>query len=211
MTRWQVGLVMGWLSMGLAGVWPVAADHGSSHEHPHAKPSSPLPAPQTPVSAAHQYFTNVVLVNQHGENMRLYSDLLKDKVVVIGSFFTQCEGACPMLSAKFAQLQDWLGERLQKQVYLILFTVDPETDTPEKLNTYAAKLKAKPGWYFMTGTKQHVDWALYKLGHYVEKKEAHRNIIIIGNEPTGLWKKALSVATAEDLVRILDSVLQDQG
>jgi protein SCO1/2 len=52
---------------------------------------------------------------------------------------------------------------------------------------------------------------LYKLGHYVEKKEAHRNIIIIGNEPTGLWKKALSVANAEDLVRILESVLQDQG
>ncbi len=63
----------------------------------------------------------------------------------------------------------------------------------------------------MTGTKRHVDWALYKLGHYIEKKEAHRNIIIIGNEQTGLWKKTLSMATVEDLVRILESVLQDQG
>ncbi len=211
MRRLSIWLFMGALSLALAGAWPVAADHGSSGEHSHAKPPSPQPAPEAPVSEAHKYFTDVVLVNQDGENMRLYSDLLKDKVVVIGSFFTQCEGACPMLSAKFAQLQEWLGDRLKKEVNLILFSVDPEIDTPEKLKTYAAKLKAKPGWYFMSGPKQNVDWALYKLGHYVEKKEAHRNIVIIGNEATGLWKKALSLAKAEDLVRILESVLQDQG
>src|SRR5262245_50280524 len=58
-------------------------------------------APSTPATTdkpAHKYFTDVVLVNQNGEQMRLYSDLLKDKVVIINSFFATCQGTClPMM------------------------------------------------------------------------------------------------------------------
>src|SRR5690242_17232145 len=39
----------------------------------------------TEQSPAHKYFTDVVLVNQNGEKMRFYSDLLKGKVVIINS------------------------------------------------------------------------------------------------------------------------------
>src|SRR3989442_12690167 len=42
---------------------------------------------QTP---AHKYFTDVVLINQNGEKMRFYSDLLQGNVVIINSFFATC-------------------------------------------------------------------------------------------------------------------------
>src|SRR4051812_40152094 len=38
-------------------------------------------------AAAQKYFTDVELLNQNGEKMRFYSDLLKDKVVVVNTFF----------------------------------------------------------------------------------------------------------------------------
>lgn len=164
-----------------------------------------------PVSEAEKYFTNVELINQDGETMRLYRDLLQGKVVVINTLFTECTGICPVMSRTFQKIQEHVGDRLGRDVHLISISVDPENDTPEKLKSFAQKFDARPGWYFLTGPKENVDFALRKLGGYVEDREAHNNIVLIGNEPTALWKKALGLAPARDLLPIVDSVLQDDG
>jgi protein SCO1/2 len=62
----------------------------------------------------------------------------------------------------------------------------------------------------MTGDKQNVDFALKKLGQFVDDKQDHLNIFIIGNERTGLWKKAFGLASPEELVKVVNSVLNDQ-
>jgi protein SCO1 len=162
-------------------------------------------------NAAHDYFTDVQLVNQNGDTMRLYSDLIDGKVVIINSFFASCSGSCPVMAGNFAQIQKHLGDRLGKDVNLISISVDPTADTPEKLKEYAARFHARPGWYFLTGKKANVDLALRKLGQYVDEKNDHFNIIIIGNERTGLWKKAFGLAKPDDLIPIVDSVLNDKG
>jgi protein SCO1/2 len=160
---------------------------------------------------AEQYFTNVKLLNQNGEPMRLYQDLLKGKVVVIDTIFTECTGICPVMSKTFQKIQEHVGDRLGRDVHLISISVDPTNDTPEKLKEFAEKFDAKPGWYFLTGPKQNVDFALQKLGGYVEDRENHSALVIIGNEPTGLWKKAMGLAPAAKILPIVDSVLNDEG
>jgi protein SCO1/2 len=160
--------------------------------------------------AAQKYFTDVSLVNQDGEAMRLYSDLLKGKVVVIDFFFATCQGTCLPMNRNLQKVQDSLGERLGKEVYLISISVDPAVDTPARLKEYAKKLNARPGWYFLTGEKANVDFALRKLGQYVENKQDHTNIFIIGNERTGLWKKAFGLAKPDELIKVVDSVVDDQ-
>ena len=62
--------------------------------------------------------------------MRLYSDLIKDKTVVINVMFTTCTGACPVMSGTLAKIQDHLGDRVGKDVNLISISVDPVNDTP---------------------------------------------------------------------------------
>jgi protein SCO1/2 len=161
-------------------------------------------------SAAQKYFTDVVLVNQNGEKMRLYSDLLKDKVVIIDFFFSTCQGVCLPLNRNLQKVQAALGDHVGKDVHLISVSVDPVTDTPAKLKEYAKTLDAKRGWYFLTGDKANVDFALNKLGGYVDAKENHTNIFIIGNERTGLWKKAFGLARSEELIKVVESVLNDQ-
>ncbi len=162
-------------------------------------------------SPAHKYFGDLKLVNQDGQEMRLYSDLMKDKTVVIDVMFTTCTGACPVMSGAFAKIQDHLGDRVGKDVNLISITVDPVNDTPAKLKEYSARFKARPGWYFLTGSKENVDAALKKLGQYVENREGHQNLFLIGNDRTGLWKKAFGLATPEELLPIVDSVVNDKG
>lgn len=160
-------------------------------------------------SPAHKYFTDVVLSDQNGNKLRFYSDLLKGKVVIINSFFATCTGSCLPMNRNLQKVQAALGDRVGKDVFIISISVDPGVDTPARLKAYAKTLGAGPGWYFLTGDKLDVDFALRKLGQYVEDKQDHTNIFIIGNEKTGLWKKAFGLAKSEELVKVVESVLND--
>lgn len=173
------------------------------------------PSKQTPSANAESptknYFTDVLLTNQNGEKMRFYSDLLKGKVVVINSFFATCTGSCLPLNRNLEKLQKALGDYMGKEVYFISISVDPTVDTPTALKAYAKKLNAGPGWYFLTGDKENVDFALKKIGQFVDNKTDHLNIFIIGNERTGLWKKAFGLAQDVELMKVVESVLNDKG
>jgi protein SCO1 len=168
-------------------------------------------AQQPEPPAAQKYFTDVQLVNQDGEKMRLYTDLLQGKTIIINSFFATCQGSCLPMMRNLQKVQDALGERLGKDVNMISISVDPSVDTPPALKAYAKKLQAKPGWYFLTGDKENVEFALRKLGQFVDTKESHLNIFIIGNERTGLWKKAFGLAKSEEIVKVVDTVVNDQS
>ena len=165
-------------------------------------------APQ--VSPAEKYFSDVELIDQDGQKHRFYNDILKNKVVVINTFFTTCTNICPPMNRNFEKMQEALGDRLGKAVFLISITVDPVTDTPPRLKEYSRRFHARPGWIFLTGKKENVDWALYKLGQYVESKDDHTSIFIIGNEPKGLWKKAFGLAQVDELIRIMEDVIADR-
>jgi len=169
------------------------------------KPAAPAESP------AQHYFGEIPLVNQNGQTMRLYSDVLKGRTVVINAMFTQCSGACPMMSNNMAKIQEWAGDRLGKDIYLVSISVDPANDTPAKMKEYAARFKARPGWYFLTGSKENVNAALAKLGQAVETREAHTNLFLVGNDKTGLWKKAFGLAKPDDLIPVVESVLNDKG
>jgi protein SCO1/2 len=172
-------------------------------------PPNPTASPAPNLSPAHKYFSDVELIDQNGEKFRFYSDLLKDKVVVISSFMATCISACPPKNRNLEKIQEAAGDRLGKDVLILSISVDPVTDTPEKLKDYAKRFHAQPGWHFLTGKKENVDWALYKIGQYTEDKQDHVNIIVMGNEGTGLWKKAFGLAAPADLIKVFESVLND--
>lgn len=175
-----------------------------------ASAQTTVPAPSTSgIGAAQRYFTDTVLVDQDGAEQRFYSDLIKDRVVIINTMFATCKDSCPCMAETFARLQDWLGSRLAKEVYMLSISVDAETDTPTRLKTYAQNFKAKPGWYFLTGRKANVETVLKRLGLYVDQKQEHLNIFLIGNDRTGLWKKAFGMAPTDQTIATLNSVLQD--
>lgn len=162
-------------------------------------------------AAGQKYFSDVALTTQNGDRVRLYSDLLQGRVVVIHSFFATCTGSCPMMTQTLAGMQRRLGERA-KDVLILSISVDPQADTPAVLKAYAEKMNAQPGWLFLTGEKANVDFALSRLGQLVEKKEDHQTVFIVGNEKTGLWKKVLAPkATPETLKDVVESVLDDKG
>lgn len=194
----------------LAGVFPTTqaqkpAPPTEPHDHSHMSNNAASSSP------AAKYFTDVELINQDGKKVRFYSDVLKGKTVIVNAFFTSCTSVCPPLNRNMEKIQEALGDRVGRDVFLVSMTVDPETDTPARMKEYAKKFHAGPGWLFLTGKKENLDWALYKLGQYVENKDDHQTVLIIGNEPTGLWKKAFGMANVAELVQVVESVVNDKG
>jgi len=167
------------------------------------------PQPPDP-RAAQQYFTDLPLVDHTGRSRRLYSDLLRGKVVVVNSFFTSCTASCPVVMGRMSQIQREVGDRLGRDVHMLSLTSDPTVDTPTKLKDYAARLGARPGWYLLSGEPANVRLALRKLGHAAETREAHPNVLIVGNERTGLWKKVFALAASDELVRLVRGVIVDR-
>jgi protein SCO1/2 len=160
--------------------------------------------------AARRHFTDVVLVDQDGRARRFYTDLLRDRVVVINTFYTSCSSSCPVVMGAMARIQAELGPLVGQEVHLLSLTVDPGTDTPGRLKAYAERLGARRGWYLLTGEAANVRLALRKLGQLETAPESHSNIVFVGNDRTGLWKKAFGLARPDDLVRLVRGVLADR-
>ena len=174
-----------------------------------ASPSTIVGVIDEVVKPSDHYLAHLPLVDQDGRRVDLYDDLIKGHTIVLNSFFASCTGSCPVMAKTFLLMQRRLGDRVGDDVILVSITVDPENDTPAKLKEYAERIGAKKGWYFLTGTPAQVDAALAKLGQYAEAREAHKNIIIAGNDRTGLWKKALAIAPSEDVWKVVESVVDD--
>lgn len=78
----------------------------------------------------------------------------KGKVYIAYFFFTSCGGPCPIMNSKANVLQAELSDAPDFRI--AGFSVDPETDTVEKLSKYAERYSAKPGKWFMLRNDQEV-------------------------------------------------------
>jgi cytochrome oxidase Cu insertion factor (SCO1/SenC/PrrC family) len=108
-------------------------------------------------------------------------------------------------------IQERFRDRMGKDLHLLSISVDPTRDTVATLKAFARRNGAGPGWYFLTGRKENVELALHKFGQKVDSPDNHSNLFMVGNDATGLWKKAMGLAPAEDLIQVIASVLDDPG
>ena len=168
----------------------------------HAAQHGESPAAAT---GAKMNIPDVELLDQNGRNVRFYTDLVKGRTVVVNFIFTTCTTICPPLGATFARVQKELGERAGRDVHFISVSVDPVTDTPERLKAWGAKFKAGAGWTFVTGDKQQVDELLRSLAASSARPEDHTPMTLIGNDAAGQWTRTYGLARASQLVQIIDA------
>lgn len=138
------------------------------------------------------FFPNYTLINQDGEPMRFFDDCIKGRVVLVSFIYTSCPDACPLETARIAEVQGILGDRVGKDVFFFSISIDPEVDTPPVLKEYAQRYQAGPGWQFLTGKKEEIAHLRQKLGMFDPAEESklsdHGLNILIGNQKTGRWQ-----------------------
>lgn len=160
-----------------------------------------------PRNGAAIYLADLPLVDADGKTVDLYRDLIQGHSVVIHSFFARCEGSCPVMMSTLQGLQKQLGDHLGRDVRIVSITVDPAHDGQAELAAYARRVQARPGWYFLGGSAQQVSTALRRIGQYTDAPQDHMNLIIVGNDRSGDWRKLHGLAPAREVVAgILEAI-----
>lgn len=181
-------------ALALVSALPFAAtqahdNHGAPAPRADAASGAPLARPKRDPQA---YFTDRELFTQDGRKVRFYSDVLKGRLVVINTIFTNCEDACPLITAQMNAVRLKLGPAFERDVHFVSISSDPVRDTPQALKKWAAKQSVDvPGWTFLTGKKADVDHILQKLGQWSQNIESHSTHLIAWNFATDRGRKML--------------------
>lgn len=146
-----------------------------------------------------RYFTDLTLITHEGREVRFYSDLLKEKQVVINFFYTNCPTAPVSLITLF-KLQKMVDQQLGETLHFLSLNVDPERDTLKAVQEYASRFHPKPGWMFLTGKSDHLRVILLRLGNRNPAPEAHLQVFLLGNLKTGKWLRLPETAPPLSLV-----------
>ena len=145
---------------------------------------------------------DVKVLDQNGQRLNFYTDLVKGRNVAINFIFTTCTSVCPVLTATFRRVQVEL-EKSQSDIKLISVSVDPTIDTPERLRDFAGKFKVGPGWTFVTGEKSDIDTLLRQLGAGVGNKNDHTSMILIGNDTADVWTRTYGLSSPTVLIKVM--------
>ena len=194
------------LALGAQQAAPLLAQTGHEHHQHQAEAAAAAPSKVDAQPVKGLSIPDVAVVDQDGNPVRFYSDLVKGKVVAINFVFTTCTTICPPMGANFAKLQKVLGERAGKEVHLISVSVDPATDTPEHMKVWGRKFGAAPGWTLVTGDRNEITRLLKALGVYTADINDHSPLVLIGNDAKGEWTRAYGLAAPAQVAELIDGV-----
>ena len=158
------------------------------------------------------HFPNVELITQDGQKVHFYDDLIKGKIVAIDLIYTTCHYSCPLETARLAQVQRKLGDRVGKDIFFYSISIDPDHDTPEVLTAYMKQFHVGPGWTFLTGKKEDIIFLGKRLGLYTTPSvnaDGHIAHLLIGNDAIGQWVRSSALDNPSFQARMIGNFLDE--
>ena len=155
------------------------------------------------------YFPNLVLQSHEGRKLRFYDDVLRGKIVVINMMYTVCTGICPGNTANLMRVQEMLGSRIGRDIFMVSLTLRPEFDTPKALQAYVTQYGIKPGWTFLTGKPADMEIIRRTLGFFDSDPATDRDIsqhtgmVRIGNTVRDRWVMTPALASPRQIARTI--------
>ncbi|MBY5957852.1 SCO family protein [Membranicola marinus] len=114
----------------------------------------PATAEETSLPEMSVYHLPGTWTNQDGQEFELKE--LKGKVLVMVMIYTTCKAACPRLIADMRRIEELVPEKYGDDVQYIMVSIDPETDTPERLKSFAAENDmTDKRWMFIRSTPEY--------------------------------------------------------
>jgi len=146
---------------------------------------------------------------QNGNDIELKD--LKGEVLVMVMIYTSCQAACPRLVADMRSIEEQLPAATKGKVKLILVSIDPEVDTPERLKAFSIENKMEGNqWLFLRSTEQNTrEFAAVLAVNYKKISPldfSHSNIISVFNKEGELvhQQEGLNVNNSETVKRIAE-------
>lgn len=158
--------------------------NGSTDDDPHKHHRAAVTQGYTKSTKDYQ-IPYIELIDATSKKVNLRNELDKTPVVV-NFIFTSCTTICPIMSSAFAQLQNKLA-KTNSDLRMISISIDPEEDTPEKLNIYSQRFKAGKQWQFFTGDKNDILAVQKAFDVYRGNKMNHSPVTFIRTDKDSPW------------------------
>ena len=155
------------------------------------------------------YFPNFIVQTHDGKSLRFYDDVLRGKIVVLNMMYAVCTGICPRNTANLRQVQQALGTRLGKDIFMVSMTLQPQFDTPSALKDYVKRYDISPGWMFITGQPKEMDVIRRKLGFFNDDPRIdgdlanHTGMVRVGNERLDRWFMLPALSRPQQMARAI--------
>ncbi|PWA04662.1 SCO family protein [Flavobacterium psychrotolerans] len=147
--------------------------------------------------------------NQDGKTLEMKE--MKGKVLVMVMIYTSCKSACPRLVADMRNIESRLPENIKKNVKLVLVSIDPTVDTPERLKAFSIENKMDADqWVFLRSTEENTrEFAAVLAVNYKKISPmdfSHSNIISVFNAEGELayQQEGLGVNSDETIKKITE-------
>ncbi len=145
------------------------------------------------------------------DNKKIELKELKGDVLVMVMIYTSCKAACPRLVADMRDIEAQIPESKKENIKLLLVSIDPETDTPERLKKFSIENEMESDqWLFLRGTKSDTrEFAAVLAVNYKKISPmdfSHSNIISVFDQGGELvhQQEGLGVNNKETVNKIIE-------
>ena len=146
---------------------------------------------------------------QDGKEIELKE--LQGKVLAMVMIYTSCQAACPRLVADMRSIEKQIPAEKKDNVQYVFVSIDPETDTPERLKAFAKENEMEDDkWLFLRGTEEDTrEFAAVLAVNYKQISPidfSHSNIISVFNQGGEMvhQQEGLGVNNKETVEAIID-------
>jgi protein SCO1/2 len=157
-------------------------------------------------STAEYVTPEVTLVRADGKHVSLRQELNDGRPVLLNFIFTTCSSVCPLSSRTLEEFQHKLGPHAVN-VHLMSISIDPEEDTPARLNEYARKFHAGPEWNYYTGTVAASIAAQRAFDVFRGEKMNHNPVTLMRSAPGKPWLRIEGFVTPDELLDYYQQLL----
>lgn len=160
------------------------------------------------------------LTDQYGKPFS--SEELEGKIWLANFVFTSCAAECPLLTQQMTLVRRNLGDR--PDIAFVSFSVDPQTDTPQRLLDYSKPYGEDDRWSLLTGDIDSVTELVTKkflvpLTRDEEKVDPNERVIshsdkmlvIDGKGVVRYFCDGLNQRTVESLTEVFQVLIQESG
>ncbi|MFK7001649.1 SCO family protein [Flavobacterium oreochromis] len=147
------------------------------------------------------------------DNKTIHLQDLKGKVTVMVMIYTTCKAACPRLVADMRDIESKMPKNKLTDLNFVLVSIDPETDTPERLKKFAKEnLMDASHWTFLQGNTNTVQEFANVLAVKYKKISpmdfSHSNIISVFNKKGELvhQQEGLGVNNKTTINKIIETL-----
>jgi len=137
----------------------------------------------------------VTLIDSNGRHVALPASIDREGPVMLQFIFTTCTTICPVMSATLAA-----SHRQLEGVRMISISIDPEHDTPARLQEYARGLKAPPEWQFLTGSVNDIVAVQEAFRANPGNKMRHLPLTFLRASPEQRWVRLDGLMSVAQLV-----------